>query len=246
MSHASHVSKPLRLERWLSQLGYIQSRRDADWFLEEHAVLVDGEPVERVDIKVVPSQVTIDGEPMDAEHLVILLHKPAGYVCSHEDAGLRVYDLLPDRWRARRPSLVTVGRLDKDTTGFLLLTDDGALTHRLTHPKHHVPKTYEVTLEKSLRGDEATIFAAGKLMLENETKPLLPAVMEVIDAAHVRLMVHEGRYHQVKRMFAAVGNHVQQLHRASMGGLDLGGLQPGKWRLLSAEDLLRLESNHEG
>jgi len=228
--------KPLRLSRWLAQLGYVETRREAEAFLDEFRVEIDGDPVERGDVKCTPDRVTIDGEPMDAARLVILLNKPAGYVCSHEDSGLRVYDLLPERYRFRLPKLITVGRLDKDTTGLLLLTDDGTLAHKLTHPRHHVPKVYEVTLEQPLKGAEAALFAKGSLMLEGETTPLQPAEMEVLGEKHARLTLHEGRYHQVKRMFAATGNQVTALHRAQQGGLTLGGLGEGEWRLLDAED----------
>lgn len=228
--------KPLRLSRWLAQLGYVESRREAEAFIDRHRVGIDGEPVERGDVKCTPDRVTIDGEPMDPARLVLLLNKPAGYVCSHEDSGLRVYDLLPERYRFRSPKLITVGRLDKDTTGLLLLTDDGTLAHRLTHPRHHVAKVYEVTLERLLKGDEAALFAKGTLMLDGETTPLQPADMEVLGENRARLTLHEGRYHQVKRMFAATGNAVTALHRAQQGGLALGGLAEGEWRLLDAED----------
>lgn len=228
--------KPLRLSRWLAQLGYVESRREAELFIDECHMEIDGNPVSRGDVKCVPAQVTIDGEPMDAARLVILLNKPTGYVCSHEDSGLRVYDLLPERYRFRQPKLITVGRLDKDTTGLLLLTDDGTLAHKLTHPRHHVPKVYEVTLEQPLKGSEAEVFAKGTLMLEGETTPLQPAEMEALGDKHARLTLHEGRYHQVKRMFASTGNHVTALHRAQQGGLTLGDLAEGDWRLLDAED----------
>lgn len=232
--------KPLRLSRWLAQLGYVESRREAEAFIDDRRIEIDGEPVERGDIKCTPDQVTIDGEPMDPARLVILLNKPAGYVCSHEDSGLRVYDLLPERYRFRVPKLITVGRLDKDTTGLLLLTDDGTLAHKLTHPRHHVRKIYEVTLEHPLKGHEAELFVKGTLMLEGETSPLQPAEMEVLGEKRARLTLHEGRYHQVKRMFAAAGNHVTALHRAQQGGLALDGLGEGAWRLLDAEDEARL------
>lgn len=228
--------KPQRLSKWLVQLGYVETRREADLFLDECHVEIDGNPCGRGDVKCVPAQVTIDGEPMDAARLVLMLHKPAGYVCSHEDSGLRVYDLLPDRYRFRVPKLITVGRLDKDTTGLLLMTDDGQLSHKLTHPRHHVPKVYDVTLRDALKGGEAELFAKGTLMLEGETAPLQPAEMEVLGEKQARLTLHEGRFHQVKRMFLATGNEVVALHRAAQGGLDLGDLPQGEWRALTAED----------
>jgi len=120
--------------------------------------------------------------------------------------------------------------LDKDTSGLLLLTDDGKLVHQLTSPKKHVPRVYLATLDRNLRGDEAATFAAGTLMLEAEEKPLLPARMEVLDARTARLTLHEGRYHQVRRMFAAVGNHVVLLHREKFGSLQVADLVEGRWR----------------
>ena len=113
----------------------------------------------------------IDGEPLDpVPGFVLMLHKPIGYTCSTQDAGVLVYDLLPPRFRRRSPTLATVGRLDRDTTGLLLLTDDGALLHRIVSPRWHIEKVYEATLARDLRGDEAEIFASGKMMLERETQ----------------------------------------------------------------------------
>jgi 16S rRNA pseudouridine516 synthase len=118
----------------------------------------------------------------------------------------------------------------------LLFTDDGALLHRISSPKSKLSKVYEATLASDLRGDEAELFASGTLMLESEQAPLLPAEFEAIDARHARLTLHEGRYHQVRRMFAAVGNHVEALHRSRIGGLGLGDLGSGEWRMLDETD----------
>jgi 16S rRNA pseudouridine516 synthase len=160
-----------------------------------------------------------------------------GYTCSTRDPGRIVYDLLPPRFRHRSPLLSTVGRLDRDTSGLLLLTDDGALLHRITAPKAKLAKRYEATLASDLRGDEAALFASGTLQLESDATPLAPARLEVADARHATLVLTEGRYHQVRRMFAAVGNHVEALHRSQVGGLGLGDLAPGEWRSLSEADL---------
>jgi 16S rRNA pseudouridine516 synthase len=149
-----------------------------------------------------------------------------------------VYELLPPRWRRRDPALSTVGRLDKDTSGLLLLTDDGALLHRIISPKTHIPKRYRARLARPLRGDEAALFAGGGLMLEGEAKPLAPAALEAIDAANAWLTITEGRYHQVRRMFAATGNEVTALHRDRMGGLDLpADLAASAYRRLEAAEL---------
>ena len=168
--------------------------------------------------------------------LILMMHKPLGVVCSHKEAGERIYDLLPGRWRVRDPALSSVGRLDKETSGLLLITDDGGFLHRVISPRRHVTKRYVATLDRPLRGDEAEVFASGTLMLEGEEKPLLPARLEAMSPTLAHLTIEEGRYHQVRRMFAAVGNHVNALHRDRIGGLALpDDLEPGAWRILPAE-----------
>jgi 16S rRNA pseudouridine516 synthase len=174
--------------------------------------------------------VRVDGEPLDPPPgLLLMLHKPAGYTCSTKDKGQVVYELLPSRFALRDPTLATVGRLDRETSGLLLMTDDGTLLHRITSPKSSIAKLYEATLARPLRGDEVELFASGELRLESETTPLLPAELEVLESQRVRLTLHEGRYHQARRMFAAVGNHVETLHRAAVGRLTLGSLPTGQW-----------------
>jgi 16S rRNA pseudouridine516 synthase len=121
-----------------------------------------------------------------------------------------------------------------------LMTDDGKLLHRVVSPRRHLPKIYEVTLARDLRGNEAAIFASGTLLLESERAPLAPATLEVLGPRLARVTVTEGRYHQVRRMFAAVGNHVEQLHRSRVGGLTLDALEIGKWRALDDADLAKL------
>jgi 16S rRNA pseudouridine516 synthase len=121
-----------------------------------------------------------------------------------------------------------------------MLTDDGALLHRIIAPKANLPKVYDVTLAQDLRGDEGAIFASGTLMLESEQTPLAPAGLHVIDPRHAQVTLTEGRYHQVRRMFAAVGNHVHALHRSRTGGLTLGDLEAGQWRILGEDDLRQL------
>jgi len=136
--------------------------------------------------------------------------------------------------------LWTGGRRARDTSGMRLMTDDAGLWHRIVWPKAHLPKIYEATLAEDLRGDEAALFASGTLLLEGETQPLAPAQLEVVSPRHARLTLIEGRYHQVRRMFAATGNHVLALHRSRMGGLELDDLPAGQWRVLDASDLARL------
>jgi 16S rRNA pseudouridine516 synthase len=227
----------MKLLRLIANLGYGSRKQVQQLFREGRVTDAAGDVLYADDVRD-PADVRLDGEPLDPPSgLVLMLHKPLGATCSTKDAGRLVYDYLPPRFRLRDPVLSTVGRLDRDTSGLLLMTDDGALLHRIISPKQHVPKVYEATLAQDLRGDEAALFASGTLMLDNETSPLAPAILEVVDARRARLTITEGRYHQVRRMFAAVGNRVDALHRSRIGALDLGELPAGQWRMLDARDV---------
>lgn len=233
-------SAPVKLLRHIANLGY-GSRREVQAMFREGRITDAGGEVLYADDVVAHERVRIDGESLDPPPgLVLMLNKPLGATCSMRDAGRIVHDLLPSRWRARSPALSTVGRLDRDTSGLLLLTDDGALLHRIISPRQHVPKVYEAELAGDLRGDEGALFASGRLMLDAETTPLEPAWLEVLDARHARLTVTEGRYHQVRRMFAATGNRVERLHRSRIGELELGDLAPGAWRVLDPDDVAQV------
>jgi 16S rRNA pseudouridine516 synthase len=227
----------MRLVRLVANLGY-GSQKDVRALLRDGRLTsVDGAPL-KPDSKIAHADIRLDGEPLDPPAgIVLMLNKPLGYTCSTSDPGRVVYELLPPRFMRRNPIVAPVGRLDRDTTGLLLLTDDGALLHRITSPRSHIPKTYEVTLAQPLDGTEAATFASGTLMLRSDNSPLAPATLEPTGPASARLTVVEGRYHQVKRMFAAVGNHVETLHRAAIGGLTLGDLEPRKWRYLTADEI---------
>jgi 16S rRNA pseudouridine516 synthase len=233
----------MRLDRLLANMGY-GSRKEMQALAKAGRIVLDGAAVTDADrrIAVTPDlaqRMTVQGRPLDPPPgLILMLHKPLGVTCSHKEAGALVYDLLPGRWRMRDPAISTVGRLDKETSGLLLMTDDGALLHRIISPKRHIPKRYRVTLDRPMAGDEAALFASGQMVLDSEDKPLLPAVLETLSPTEALLTLHEGRYHQVRRMFAAVGNHVTALHRDRMGGLALpADLEPGTYRLLGAADL---------
>lgn len=236
----------MRLVRLIANLGYGSRKQVAAMFREGRITDPAGEVLyaddrrEHVDIR-------IDGEPLDPPAgLTLILNKPAGVTCSTRDPGRLVYDLLPPRFGRRNPVLSTVGRLDRDTTGLLLLTDDGALLHRIIAPRAQVAKVYEATLAADLRGGEAATFASGDLMLESETTPLAPALLEVLAPRRARITITEGRYHQVRRMFAAVDNHVEMLHRAAVGGLRLDGLREGEWRALDAQDVASILARDAG
>ncbi len=227
----------MKLVKLIANLGY-GSRKQVQWLFREGRVTDAEGEVLYADDHVAHEAIRVDGEPLDPPvGLTIALHKPRGVTCSTKDKGRLVYDLLPPRYRDRDPVLSTVGRLDRDTSGLLLLTDDGGLLHRIISPKAKLPKVYEVELAEDLRGDEAGQFASGALMLEAEKTPLLPAELTVHGPRSATLVLHEGRYHQVRRMFAAVGNHVEALHRSRVGGLGLEGLEEGQWRPLAATDL---------
>jgi 16S rRNA pseudouridine516 synthase len=235
----------VNLLRYLGNLGY-GTRREVEHMITRRRVTRrDGARVAAKD-PVVHDDLLVDGIPLDPPPgAVVLLHKPAGTVCSTTDpANSTVYDLLPTRFRRRSPVMAPVGRLDRDTSGLLLVTDDGQLNHRLTSPRTHLEKVYHATLASDLRGDEGDRFASGTILLDGESTPLAPARLEVLGPRHARLTLTEGRYHQARRMFAAVGNHVITLHRAAMGPLTLDDLPGGEWRLLAPEELsaLRLRS----
>lgn len=230
----------MKLVKLIANLGY-GSRKEVQWMFREGRITDAQGEVLYADDKVEHADIRIDDEPLDPPPgLVLMMHKPLGATCSRKDVGRVVYDLLPPRYRVREPALSTVGRLDRETSGLLLFTDDGQLLHRIISPKADVPKVYEATLAGDLRGDEATIFASGTLMLEAEKTPLLPAELQVLEPRKAHLTLHEGRYHQVRRMFAAVGNHVEALHRVSVGGLELGDLPAGEWRMLDDAEVARI------
>ena len=231
-----------RLDRLLANLGY-GSRREVTDLVARRQVVLDGASMKDAGARIpvssdLPARMTVAGQPLDPPApLTIVIHKPLDVVCSHREPGRSVYELLPPRWRARIPALSTIGRLDKDTSGLLLITDDGPFLHRVISPRSHLAKRYIASLDRPLSGTEAEVFAAGTFMLEGEKAPLAPAVLEPLGPREARLIITEGRYHQVRRMFAAVGNHVTALHRDRIGGLELpADLAAGEWRPLTSDE----------
>lgn len=170
---------------------------------------------------------------------LLMLHKPAGYECSRKPRHHpSILSLLPEPLRTR--GVQPVGRLDEDTTGLLLLTDDGALIHRLTSPKHHVAKVYEVTTKHAVDGEQLRQLLAG-VVLDDDPLPVQASAAEQTGSHALQLTLTAGKYHQVKRMLAAVGNRVEALHRSAFGRLVLPpDLAPGRWRWLGAEERVRL------
>ena len=233
----------MKVIKYLANLGYGTRREVAGMVYHRRVMRIDGGTVRDGDT-FVHDELLVDGIPLDpAPGAVVMLHKPVGYVCSTRDASRLVYELLPTRFPVRTPVMAPIGRLDRDTSGLLLMTDDGQLNHRLSSPRTHLPKVYEARLASDLRGDEPEFFASGSVMLDSETTPLLPARLEIVDARTAVVTITEGRYHQVRRMFAAVGNRVKALHRRAVGGLELDGLESGQWRVLSTADQKRLLSS---
>lgn len=235
--------KKVRLERLLANLGY-GSRKGVALAIKQGAVVLNGEALSDPSMTFDPQEIagaTFDDEPLDPiSPLTVLLHKPRGYTCSSDEQGLLVYDLLPARWKNRDPLLSTAGRLDKDSTGLVLLTDDGQLLHKIISPKIHVGKQYKVTLRDVLNGDEAALFASGTFCLKNDNKPLKPAIWTPDGERRGTMVLQEGRYHQIRRMFAATGNHVEALHRFQLGALGLGDLAEGQYRILEHSDLTKI------
>jgi 16S rRNA pseudouridine516 synthase len=225
-----------RLDQLLANLGYC-SRREARAWIQAGRVTVRGQAGDDFGAKADPADVRVDGEPLDhPAGLLLLLNKPAGLVCSHDEReGPNVYSLLPPRWRTRNPQVTSIGRLDKETSGLLVLTDQSELVHRLTSPKHKVPKVYRATLSADLAPATIPLFASGTLKLKDEAEPCAPAELKILAPREAELTLTEGRYHQVRRMFASQGVEVQTLHRARFGPLDLGPLQPGQWRELALD-----------
>jgi 16S rRNA pseudouridine516 synthase len=227
----------MKLVKYLANLGYGTRREVAQMIARRRVtrrdgrVMVEGETFTH-------DELLVDGAPLDPPPgTVIVLHKPVGYVCSTADNNPLVYELLPSRFRFRSPVMAPVGRLDRDSSGLLLVTDDGQLNHRITAPRTHLPKTYDVQLATDMRGDEEALFSSGALLLDSETTPLRPATLEIITPRQARVTITEGRYHQVRRMFAAAGNRVLALHRIAMGALALGDLPVGQWRALAPDEL---------
>lgn len=228
---------PMRLQKFLARAG-VASRRASENLMTAGRVTVNGEVASELGVKVDPlvDVVAVDGTvvSLDDNPVTIMLNKPAGVITTMKAQSDRpiVADLVPtDRY----PGLYPIGRLDADTTGLLLFSTDGELGNRLLHPSHHVPKTYRARLRAMPKPRELDRLRTG---VELDDGPTQPAEVEVVShkTPTVRITIHEGRYHQVKRMFEAIGYPVVKLHRERFGALELGSLKPGQWRELTAEE----------
>ena len=230
----------MRLDKFLAETTGL-TRSQAAKVLRQSAVTVNGKIEKSGAVKVSPDdEIYYDGERLTwvENGQYIMLHKPQGYICSHEDGDYpTIYQFFDYPLSAR---LHSAGRLDVDTTGLVLLTDDGQWSHRITSPKHHYPKTYLVTLADPVEANYSQACAEG-ILLRGEKEPTKPAELEILDDYNVNLTISEGRYHQVKRMFAALGNKVVGLHRWKIGNLVLDDdLGEGEFRHLTEEEIAYL------
>lgn len=231
-----------RIDKLLSSTGR-WSRREVKDLMRQGRVRLDGRPVSRPEEKADPASacLTVDGDRVDCSpYVYIMLHKPAGLLSATEDRDQpTVLDLLPPALRRR--GLFPVGRLDKDTTGLLLLTDDGPLAHGLLSPRKHVDKVYLARVDGVVVSEDIEALAAG-LTLADGTRCLPAGLKPLADGRSCLVTLREGKYHQVKRMLAARGKPVRALHRLSMGPLTLDGeLKPGKWRFLTLQERTELQ-----
>ena len=227
----------MRLNAFLARAG-VASRRSADELIKAGRVTVNGGPGQLNTVVGAHDRVEVDGEEVTRQRLrYVLLHKPARVVTTARDPQGRptVVELVPEE-----PRVVPVGRLDVDTTGALLLTNDGQLAHRLAHPRYGVEKTYVAEVEGDPDEDALQRLRAGVDLDDGRTAP---ALARRLGRGRIELVLHEGRKHQVKRMLAAVGHPVTRLHRSGYAGLSLEGLEPGECRELEPSEVERLRSS---
>lgn len=237
------VGKPLSLEKLLHKQGF-GTRKMCRILIVNEQVTVNGELFDDPDTKIALTtdlKYTVKGEAWQyREQSYLMMHKPAHYECTHKTQfHPTIYTLLPQPLVER--GVQCIGRLDEDTTGLIIVTDDGQFTHKISSPKHHVPKVYEVTCKHAVTDADVKHLLAGvKLIDEDETIAAL-AVQQINDTV-IHMSLAEGKYHQVKRMVAAMGNRVESLKRIQIGQLKLPeDLKAGEWRWLSAEDMQALQ-----
>lgn len=231
----------MRLDKFIGQATDL-SRRQIHILVKQGAIQVNAEIVKSAALHLQTTDVVLlDGKPIaQPQTRYLMLHKPLGYVCANSDSEHpTVLDLLD---LSNKTTLQIVGRLDIDTSGLVLLTDDGQWNHRITAPKNDCAKSYRVTTAEPIATATLAAFAEG-ILLRNEKKATRPAQLELLNPCEARLIIHEGKYHQVKRMFAAAGNHVTALHRESIGDINLDeDLEAGQFRSLTAEEIASVDN----
>ncbi len=225
-----------RLDRLLANSG-LGTRTEVRALIKEGAVTVGGSVAKDATERVESHLVLVDGLPLSfPDGLFVAYHKPLGLVCSHDRRdGPRIYDELPEEWLRRNPLVTSIGRLDRDSTGLLLLTDQGTLVHRLSSPKHHVDKRYLVTIDRPVTATMVEAFSLGTLSIDG--RPCQPASLVVspadrLGSEHGEVILSEGRHRQIRRMFEALGAEVLALHRTRVGPYELADLAPSEWRAL--------------
>ena len=226
----------MRLDKALSMTG--MTRAEARKAVAAGRVQVNGTAVRDPGCKAEPADILLDGQHIDApEHIYVMLNKPAGIVTATEDSRWQtVLSLMPEHIVRRRPG--PVGRLDRDVTGLVLLTDDGQLAHRLISPKTKAEKVYLAECEGALDADDAALFASGMALSDFTAKPAKLDILSSGDTSRALVTLTEGKFHQVKRMFAAAGHPLSRLKRLSIGGVKLDeSLGEGEWRMLSDEEV---------
>lgn len=226
----------MRLDKFIGNNTQL-SRTQIHNAIKQDLIFVNDQLVSKTNAQIKDGdKVTLNGKPIEARApQYLMLHKPSGYVSATTDSEHpTVLDLIDNPFKHE---LQIVGRLDIDTTGLILLTDDGQWNHKVTSPKYSHTKSYLVTTANNIEENTKAIFADG-ILLKGETKKTLPADLEILNSHIARLIICEGKYHQVKRMFAAIGNHVVALHRERVGGVSLGAdLAPGQYRALTADEI---------
>lgn len=230
----------MRLDKFLADCG-CGTRSEIKKLIKSGAATVDGKAVRAADFKLDENtaSVMLSGKKIEyKKHIYLMLNKPQGVVSATEDNLHRtVTDLVPSEYAHRK--LFPIGRLDIDTEGLLIITDDGELSHRLTSPRSHIPKTYIARLAGNISGSDVETFERGITLDDGHVT--LPAKLREIGENAAEIIIFEGRFHQIKRMFAAVGNRVDYLKRTKIGGLELDGSLPlGEMREITAEELEKL------
>jgi 16S rRNA pseudouridine516 synthase len=229
-----------RIDKLIASQG-AYSRSEVKNLIAKKRIQVDGQPVSRADVKIDPAhqRITVDGRDFAIQtHVYLMLHKPAGYVSAVRDAkDPTVLDLVPEAYRRR--DLFPAGRLDKDTTGLMILTDDGVMVHNILSPRKHVQKKYRVRLDTAVTEEMVHRFAEGIALNDGTT---FPAELRILGPDQGEVTLREGRYHQIKRMFGCCGAKVLELHRVAMGHLELpSDLAEGECRELTEAELQRLQ-----
>jgi len=232
--------KTTRLDKYLSNRG-VTSRRNIKKLLKSHTVTVNGTRVFELGIRITPEtdDLRINGNKLPySKHVYFMLNKPIGIVSTSSDEYGRtnVVSLIDTSVR-----IFPVGRLDKDTSGLILLTNDGDLTHKLTHPKYHVPKIYHLTIQGMITDEQKKAFADGVLLRDGITQPVHIAVLKIGKISLLRIVLHEGRYRQIRRMCETLGIELIHLKRIAFGPIKLGSLKEGEYRNLTKHEIASLE-----